>query len=254
MPGNKALSFPTGLLLAGLLVGLSACGLASSGPAPATGSSPGGKPDSVSILIDQPNPTRQKPVVTLSDARMVQQLYATIYALPQMPGNLACTTELGPHYTLTFHQGSKTLVTVIAMRDGCRPVSIAGESHDLQAALQDKTPAVIGIVLALSFLLLLVALHAPLIAAAAVGTNLLATGAAFGIARWIFQDGWLHSLLGFESQGFLDAWGPVFFFAMIFAISMDYTVFLLYSAKEHWHRSGGNAREAADALIVLRGT
>ena len=68
-------------------------------------------------------------------------------------------------------------------------------------------------------------------------TNLLATAAAFGVAKWIFQDGALHSLLGFQSQGFLDAWGPVFFFAMIFAISMDYTVFLLSSAKEHWDRS-----------------
>lgn len=68
--------------------------------------------------------------------------------------------------------------------------------------------------------------------------NLLATGAAFGVAKWIFQDGALHSLLGFHSQGFLDAWGPVFFFAMIFAISMDYTVFLLSSAKEHWDRTG----------------
>ena len=65
-------------------------------------------------------------------------------------------------------------------------------------------------------------------------TNLLATGAAFGVATWIFQDGALHSLLGFQPQGFLDAWGPVFFFAMIFAISMDYTVFLLSAAKEHW--------------------
>jgi RND superfamily putative drug exporter len=44
--------------------------------------------------------------------------------------------------------------------------------------------------------------------------------------------------LGFTPQGFLDAWGPVFFFAMIFAISMDYTVFLLSSAKEHWERTG----------------
>ena len=68
-------------------------------------------------------------------------------------------------------------------------------------------------------------------------TNLLATGAAFGVAKWIFQDGALHRVLGFQSQGFLDAWGPVFFFAMIFAISMDYTVFLLSSAKEHWDRS-----------------
>src|SRR5206468_10457094 len=47
-----------------------------------------------------------------------------------------------------------------------------------------------------------------------------------------------------QPQGFLDAWAPVFFFAMIFAISMDYTVFLLSSAKEHWERSGGDARQA----------
>jgi RND superfamily putative drug exporter len=117
------------------------------------------------------------------------------------------------------------------------------ENHDLQAALSAKTPLVIGVVLALGFLLLLVALQAPLLAAVGVLTNLLATGAAFGVAKWIFQDGTAHSLLGFTPQGFLDAWGPVFFFAMIFAISMDYTVFLLSAAKEHWDHTH-NAREA----------
>jgi len=119
------------------------------------------------------------------------------------------------------------------------------ENHDLKAALDAKTPLVIGVVLALGFLLLLLALQAPLMAAVGVVTNLLATGAAFGVAKWIFQDGALHSLLGFEPQGFLDAWGPVFFFAMIFAISMDYTVFLLSSAKEHWDRS----RSAKEAMV-----
>jgi RND superfamily putative drug exporter len=118
------------------------------------------------------------------------------------------------------------------------------ENHDLEQALSAKTPLVIGVVLGLGFLLLLFALQAPLIAAVGVITNLLATGAAFGVARWIFQGGALHSLLGFQPQGFLDVWGPVFFFAMIFAISMDYTVFLLSSAKEHWDRSRGDAREA----------
>jgi len=117
------------------------------------------------------------------------------------------------------------------------------ENHDLQRVLSAKTSLVMGVVLGLGFLLLLVALQAPLLAAVGVLTNLLATGAAFGIAKWIFQDGALHSLLGFQSQGFLDAWGPVFFFAMIFAISMDYTVFLLSSAKEHWDRTH-DAREA----------
>ncbi len=111
------------------------------------------------------------------------------------------------------------------------------ENHDLASTLKSKTPLVIGVVLALGFALLLFALQAPVIAAVGVVTNLLATGAAFGVAKWLFQDGALHSLLGFEPQGFLDAWAPVFFFAMIFAISMDYTVFLLSSAKEHWDRS-----------------
>ena len=119
------------------------------------------------------------------------------------------------------------------------------ENHDLQSLLSTKTPLVIGVVLALGFLLLLFALQAPLLAAAGVLTNLLATGAAFGVSKWIFQDGALHALLGFQPQGFLDAWGPVFFFAMIFAISMDYTMFLLSSAKEHWDQSP----DAKDALV-----
>src|SRR5665213_610733 len=131
--------------------------------------------------------------------------------------------------------------TIERLRSGLPAGALVGgavaENHDLQAALSAKTPLVIGVVLVLGFLLLLVALQAPLIAAAGVLTNLLATGAAFGIAKWIFQDGALHTLLGFQPQGFLDAWGPVFFFAMIFAISMAYTMFLLSSAKEHWDRT-----------------
>jgi RND superfamily putative drug exporter len=119
----------------------------------------------------------------------------------------------------------------------------AAENHDLEQALAARTAPVIGLVLGLGFLLLLYALRAPIVAALGVATNLLAVGAAFGAGKLIFQDGNLQGLLGFESQGFLDAWAPVFFFAMIFAISMDYTVFLLSSAKEHRDR-GEDARAA----------
>ena len=120
----------------------------------------------------------------------------------------------------------------------------AVENLDLQASLTAKTPLVIGVVMSLGFLLLLAALRAPLAALAGTLASLLSTGAAFGVSRLIFQEGHGAGLLGFTPQGFLDAWAPVFFFAMIFAISMDYTVFLLASAKEHWERSGGDAREA----------
>ena len=73
--------------------------------------------------------------------------------------------------------------------------------------------------------------------------NLLATAAAFGVARLVFQDGALEGLLGFESQGFVDAWAPIFFFALVFALAMDYTVFLLATIKEAYDRTG-DAREA----------
>ena len=126
------------------------------------------------------------------------------------------------------------------------------ENHDLERALSQKTPLVIGVVLTLGFLLLLVALRAPLIAALGALTSLLATGAAFGLARLIFQNGHGAGLLGFQPQGFLDAWGPVFFFAMIFAISMDYTVFLLSSAKEHYDRTG-DPREATIGSLAHSG-
>jgi RND superfamily putative drug exporter len=119
----------------------------------------------------------------------------------------------------------------------------AAENTDLEAALAAKTPLVIGVVLGLGFLLLLIAFQAPLVAALGVLTNLLSTAAAFGVAKLIFQDGNLAGLLGFEPQGFLDAWAPVFFFAMVFAIAMDYTVFLLSSAREHWEETG-SAKQA----------
>ena len=84
---------------------------------------------------------------------MVQQLYTTIYALPQMPEHTACTAERGPHYTLTFYQGQKKLVTVVAENDGCRRISLSSEQRDrtamgnntfrdqLDSAIYEATPA-----------------------------------------------------------------------------------------------------------------
>ena len=121
----------------------------------------------------------------------------------------------------------------------------AVENLDLKSQLDTSTPIVIGVVLLLGFILLLIALQAPLLSLLGTLVSLLSTAAAFGAARLIFQEGWGSGLLGFESQGFLNAWAPVFFFAMIFAIAMDYTVFLLASAKEHYEHSG----DPKDAMV-----
>ena len=117
------------------------------------------------------------------------------------------------------------------------------ETHDLERALAGRTPLVYALVLTVGFILLLIVVRAPLAAGAAVLLNLMATAAAFGAATLIFQDGGGSSLLGFRSQGFVDAWAPVFFFCLSFALAMDYTVFLLSTVRSEFERTG-NAREA----------
>ena len=119
----------------------------------------------------------------------------------------------------------------------------AAENRDLEQALVSRLPLVVGVIMGLGFLLLVALLRAPLAAAAAVALNLLATAAAFGVARLVFQEGAFEQLLGFESQGFVDAWAPIFFFALVFALAMDYTVFLLATIKEAHDRTG-DARHA----------
>ena len=180
-------------------------------------------------------------------ARVAQSDPGIAQVLPTQPGSgrLALVTAV-PRQDPSNPAVGATIERLRAhMPAGTLLGGAVAENHDLQQLLSAKTVLVIGVVLGLGFLLLLFALQAPLLAAAGVLTNLLATGAAFGVSKWIFQDGALHSLLGFQPQGFLDAWGPVFFFAMIFAISMDYTMFLLSSAKEHWDHS----HDPKDAMV-----
>jgi RND superfamily putative drug exporter len=132
----------------------------------------------------------------------------------------------------------------------------AAENHDLQAALTHDAPLVLGILLVMGFVLLLIALGAPIIAAAGVAVTAFSVAGAFGIARLIFQDGWLTGVLHFQPQGFVDAWGPIFFGAMVFGVAMDYTLFLLSAAKERYethpdpeHAMVGSVRSSGRVVL-----
>jgi RND superfamily putative drug exporter len=124
----------------------------------------------------------------------------------------------------------------------------AAEGHDLERVLADRLPLVYGLIVVVGFALLLLVVRAPVAAAAAVLMNLLATAAAFGAAKLIFQDGHAEGLLGFTSQGFVDAWAPIFFFALIFALAMDYTVFLLSSVRAELERTGDRRTALVEGL------
>jgi RND superfamily putative drug exporter len=124
----------------------------------------------------------------------------------------------------------------------------AAENHDLETVLSARTPLVFGLLIGLGFLLLLVALGSPLVAFVGTVTNLASIAAAFGVAKLIFQDGHLSGLLHFQPQGFVDAWGPLFFGAMLSGVAMDYTLFLLSAAREHYDASGDPQHAMREAL------
>nr|WP_082932061.1 MMPL family transporter [Gordonia sp. LAM0048] len=192
----------------------------------------------------------------------VDEAQQTAAVAAQSPGIEMVTPPMsaadGSEYVLmqalpTVDPSGEQLATIVGdLRDALPGGALVGgaptENLDLQQALNDYLPLVVSVILVLGFLLLLVSLQAPLIALIGTVVSLLSTAAAFGVAKLVFQDGHLADLLGFTPQGFLDGWGPVFFFAMIFAIAMDYTVFLLATAKEHYERSDDPAQAQIDGM------
>mgnify|MGYP001088463322 CR=1 FL=1 len=107
--------------------------------------------------------------------------------------------------------------------------------------MRSKTSA--ALLLLLSFLLLMVVFRSVLVPLKAVVMNLLSIGAAYGILVAIFQWGWGRELIGVDKAGPVEAWVPMFLFAIVFGLSMDYEVFLLSRIRERFDRSR-DTREA----------
>jgi len=110
----------------------------------------------------------------------------------------------------------------------------AAQNHDLAETLTGKAPLAIGLILLVAFVLLLVVFRSLVVAVFSVLMNLLTVGAAFGFATIVFQHGIGSGLIGIEHQGFIDAWAPLFFFALLFGLSMDYQLFLLAAIRERY--------------------
>jgi len=115
--------------------------------------------------------------------------------------------------------------------------------EDFSRVLAAKLPLFIGVVVLLSFLLLMAVFRSLAIPAMAAVMNLLSVAAAFGVVVAVFQWGWLGSVIGISRTGPIEAFLPVMVFAILFGLSMDYEVFLVSRIYEEWHRRGDN-REA----------
>ena len=112
------------------------------------------------------------------------------------------------------------------------------ETADYFSSVSAPTPYVLLFVLGLSFIVLLLAFRSLVIALVSIVLNLLSVGAAYGLLTLVFIHGIGSSLFGFQKVIAIDAWVPLFLFSVLFALSMDYQVFLMSRIKERYDETG----------------
>jgi RND superfamily putative drug exporter len=105
-------------------------------------------------------------------------------------------------------------------------------SEDFNEQMSSRAPLVFAFVLGLAFILLMATFRSIVIALKAIVLNLLSVAAAYGVLVWVFQDGHGEKLLGFESNGGIASWLPLFLFVLLFGLSMDYHVFIISRIRE----------------------
>jgi len=202
-----------------------------------------------------------------ADLAVMQRLSATLaktpgvaYASPAIP-NEEKTVAIMQVIPTTDPQAAATADLVAHLRDTVIPESTQGDvavkvggitaaADDFATYTASRLPIFMGAVLLLSFLLLMVVFRSVLVPLKAVIMNLLSIGAAYGVVVAVFQWGWGSSLIGVERSAPVEAWAPVFIFAIVFGLSMDYEVFLLSRIREEYDRTHDNATAVADGLAL----
>src|SRR5947209_2073816 len=188
--------------------------------------------------------------------------------LKRMPGiasvapprlNATGTTAAVVAYPTTAPQSAQTSSLVTRLRGAVIPpierstgsrVYVGGATAaqvDFSHVLSSKLPLFVGIVIALAALLLLVVFRSLLIPVQAALMNLLSIGASLGIIQAVFERGWLGGLFGTQ-VGPIDAFIPVFAFAIVFGLSMDYEVFLISRVHEEWQARGDASAAVREGL------
>ena len=157
-------------------------------------------------------------------------------------------------------QDKETTDLVQRIRDDVVPQSFGGTGisaevggvtaalEDQSSYIRDRMPLFIVGVVGLSFLLLLVAFHSPLISLKAAVMNLLSVGAGYGVMTLFAQGGTLGQLIGIDHEVPIAPFMPVMMFAILFGLSMDYEVFLISRIREEYLKDRNVRRAVADGL------
>ena len=209
------------------------------------------------IAADLPEPSA-KPRIDALAARLRKEPGVAFVAAPRINarGDAAMLTVI----PTGSPQAKETSELVHRLRDDVVPAELArsgitAEIGGVTAALEDQSsyitgrmPLFIAGVVGLSFLLLLVAFHSPLISLKAAVMNLLSVGAAYGVMTIVAKGGAVGQLIGIDHEVPIAPFMPVMMFAILFGLSMDYEVFLISRIREEYLKHGDTRRAVADGL------
>ncbi len=203
------------------------------------------------------------------DPRLTLEQYQLLYASPSGPpdrfvaASLAATTRDDlTAFTITTPYGpnndeARALVHDLRDPSGALApptgVSVlvgggAADVDDVVSRVWSDFPRTALFIVITTFLVLFLLLRSMVLPVKALVMNTLSIVASFGALVWIFQDGNLSAVLGFQPLGFVETTQPVILFCVLFGLSMDYEVFLLSRMKEVWDRTGDNTEAVATGL------
>jgi predicted secreted hydrolase len=236
---------------------------------------PATSPANVSALYDYSRRLAADPRIRRIDSfvdvdpRLRKEQYQLLYADPNGPRDRFVATALAATtkgdltaFTITTPFGGNNDEGRALVRDLRSPnsslappagmtVLVGGGAADVADVVgrvaQDFPRTGLFIVVA-TYLVLFMLLRSVVLPAKALVMNTLSIVASFGALVWIFQDGNLSALLGFQPLGFVETTQPVILFCVLFGLSMDYEVFLLTRMKEQWDRTGDNQEAVARGL------
>ncbi len=162
------------------------------------------------------------------------------------------TTSPQDQATVDLVERLRSEVIPTALRSSDLEVFVAGSvaiSIDFTAYLADRLIIFIGVVLVLSFVLLMMVFRSILVPIKAVLMNIISIASAYGVVVAIFQWGWLKTIFGVEPAP-IEPFVPMMMFAIVFGLSMDYEVFLLSRIREEWDRTRDAVSSVADGLAA----
>ncbi|HEX9234671.1 MAG TPA: MMPL family transporter, partial [Actinomycetota bacterium] len=203
-----------------------------------------------------------------ADLRSLNALVATLRTTPGVaqvtppvpsPRGDAAVLEVFP---TTSPQDEATSALVDRLRNEVIPNATRGtDLHVLVGGLTaifadfshqagQRLPTLIGVVIGLSFLLLMVVFRSIVVPIKAAVMNLLSIGASYGVLVAVFQWGWLKGAVGVGKPGPIEAWVPMMLFTILFGLSMDYEIFLLSRIREDYLRTRDNATSVANGVAA----